>query len=86
MITEQDENRIETMWLDFNAHVMPVDAGPNQIRDMRRAFWSGCFGMFIELQRMMDSGPGETEDDLRRMSLVDAELKDYMARLKAGKE
>ena len=36
---------VQRMWERFRAEVVPADAGPVQVSETRRAFWSGVFAM-----------------------------------------
>lgn len=78
--------RIQAQWNQFRAMVMHPAAPPNQVREMRRAFYAG---VECALNRLADEvSPGDSLDDSNdeRMVLeVRQELQQFAADVQAGK-
>lgn len=62
--------------------------GPQQRADLRRFFFAGAQHLFGSIMGGLDDGTEETEDDMRRMDLINKELQTFineeMARLRGG--
>lgn len=58
---------------------MVLDAGTaqTQIDEMRRAFMAGAHHVFASMFAIMDSDREPTDNDMRRMSLINAELERF---------
>lgn len=59
------------------------DAGPAQLEELRGAFFAGAAHLFSSILNAEDPGDDATDDDVRRMKLIHAELKAYALRLRA---
>jgi hypothetical protein len=64
---------IEAQWLKYSK-VLPPDAGRIQVDETRRAFFTGAFVLFNTMMAQLDPGTEATEDDLRRLDEINAEL------------
>lgn len=53
-----------------------------QKREMRKAFFCGAQHLWASIFEILDPGHEPTEKDLRRMSLIDAELRKFHDELK----
>jgi hypothetical protein len=76
-------DRIMAQWQSFSAAVMPLDAHPNQVREMRRAFFAGAGGM---LTILMDISRDEISLD-QGEEIVEAamdEYREFVRRVSAG--
>jgi len=73
------ERPIEQMWNDFERRVVPVGAGPQQRRDLRRAFYGGAMVLFERMVTMLDPDAEPTEGDLRKMDEIHKELQAWLA-------
>ena len=74
---------IEAGWFSLMAIAIPADAPPVQVKEMRKAFMAGAQHLFASIVTILDPGDDEpTEADLRRMDLINAELKAYVEELK----
>ena len=56
---------IQEQWDDFEQAVVPKDAGPIQIKEMRRAFYAGTKHLLFEIMSLGD-------DDVSEEAGVDA--------------
>lgn len=74
---------VEAGWVGFRLAVVPKDAGPTQLSEMKMAFMAGAMHMFTGLMGVLDEDQGETEADMRRMSLINDELEKFAAEFKA---
>lgn len=79
-----DEGRlVESGWMAFRSGMGPAPS-PVQLRERRLAFWNGASFLFQALMHAMEPGPLETEPDLRRVARLDAELREFEAKIKAN--
>jgi len=70
-----DEGKlIEAGWVAMRLAVIPLDAPAIQLQEMRRAYMLGAQHLFTSMMGMLDPGPDETPDDIRRMELIAQEL------------
>lgn len=74
---------VEAGWVGFRLAVVPKDAGPTQLSEMKMAFMAGAMHVFTALVGVLDEGTEETEADMRRMSLLHEELEKFAAEFKA---
>lgn len=65
---------VEAGWLSMFLMVIPPDASPTQISEMRKAFFAGAQHLFASLMAIMDGDHEPTEADMRAMSLISTEL------------
>lgn len=65
---------IEAGWISLRIAAIPADASPQQLGDMRDAFFAGAQHLFASILGVLDEGDDATMDDMRRMSLISAEL------------
>lgn len=79
-----DLNRIGQLWLGYREQVLPKNAGSVQLMETRRAFYAGAHALFTELMVMFDPNSEPTSEDVRRLSLVETELKRFNDRVKQG--
>lgn len=66
---------IEAGWVIFRGMTVPPDAPQIQIEEMRLAFMAGAQHLFFSIMGILDPGAEPTERDLKRMDLIDEELK-----------
>ena len=78
-----DQGRlIEAGWVGFQIAVVPPDAPDVQVREMRLAFMAGAQHLFSSITAIMEADREPTEADMRRMSLIDDELKAFTEEFK----
>jgi len=71
-----DEGKlIEAGWVGLRLAAIPLDAPEIQIREMRNAFMAGAQHLFSSIINMLDADTEPTAADMKRMDLIDAELK-----------
>jgi hypothetical protein len=88
---ERDEliNKIGKEWIDkgllieagfqaMRVMTIPPSASPEQVHDMRMAFFGGAQHLFGTIMNILDPGSEPTDADLRRMDQIDAELKKFI--------
>ena len=51
---------VEEEWQKFRRHVVPAEAGPGQLRDMRNAFFAGAYTL---LHTMIDKLDGDADEE-----------------------
>lgn len=70
---------IEAGWLGLRIAAVPADAPPVQLDEMRNAFFAGAQHLFSSIMGVLDAGEEITEQDLQRMSNIQAELDLFIA-------
>lgn len=70
---------VEAGFLSLRLSVIPKDAPPVQVDEMRLAFVAGAQHVWASIMTMLDPGRDPTAKDLRRMALISDEL-DTMAK------
>lgn len=70
---------IEGGWAGFRVMAIPDNAPPVQIEEMRNAFFAGAQHLFTSMMSVLESGDEPTEADMRRISLIDVELTQFLA-------
>lgn len=74
---------IEGGWLGFRLAVLPDNASPVQVNEMRKAFFAGSLHLFSSIMSILDPGAEPTEKDLQRMDLIHRELMEFEDQLRA---
>lgn len=74
---------IEAGWLAMKIMAVPAGATEAQMRDMRNCFFAGAQHLYASILAVLDPGSDATEQDMARMTLIDEELKQFVAKLKA---
>ena len=74
-----DGKLIEAGWVGLRLAAIPPDAPAIQLTEMRQAFFAGAQHLFSSIMGVLDEGTQETADDLRRMDLIDQELRIFIA-------
>lgn len=74
---------IEAGWVGLKLVSVPENASEIQISEMRNAFFAGAQHLWGSIMTVLDPGSEETEADLKRMDLIDQELKRFIADFKA---
>jgi hypothetical protein len=73
-----DEGKlIEAGWVAMRRSCMPADAPEVQVRAMRMAFMAGAQHLFASVMAVLDPGDEPSVADLKRMSLISAELSSF---------
>jgi hypothetical protein len=75
---------IEKSWLSYRSAVIPQAVGVTQVTECRRAFYSGAAALYATIMTILDPGQEATENDLRTMGLIDAELRRFGDQVKVG--
>ena len=75
-----DEGKLlEAGWVSLRLAAIPLDASPTQLEEMRNAFFAGAQHLFGTLMTVLDPGAEPTDADMRHMSMIDGELKEFIA-------
>ena len=77
---------IKEAWDEFDMQVLPLDCGEAQRVETKRAFYQGAISMFCGIVRMLGPGKESTDEDLKKMDAIQAEVDQFVADLKDGKE
>ena len=65
-------------WGDEGAAI-PPDAGKQQLESMKEAFFAGAQHLFASIMGILEDGEEPTPADLKRLDLIDGELKTFIA-------
>jgi len=76
--------KLADQWQDFEKRVLPADAGEVQRIETRRAFYAGAQALLCGLLNMFEPDHGPTEEDLKAMDSIKAELDQFAADVKGG--
>lgn len=68
---------IEAGWLSYLEKVVPKTAGAVQIEETRRAFYAGAAQLFHDINTGLDADQEVTENDVKRMESINAELRAF---------
>ena len=74
---------IEKLWQTYKK-VLPKDAGATQIIETRRAFFAGAGGLYECILNILEPGTEATDNDLKRMDEINAELHEFVSLIKNG--
>lgn len=77
-----DGKLIEAGWVSLRLHAMPPDASVDQVQAMRMAFMAGAQHLFASMLTFLDGDSEPTEGDMKRMDLIDTELREFATELK----
>jgi len=78
-----DEGKlIESGWVSLRATCMAADAPAVQVREMQMAFMAGAQHLYASMMTVLDPGDEPSLADLKRLALVDAELRAFDAELR----
>lgn len=70
-----DEGKlIEAGWIGLRLASIPEDEPELQLDEMRNAFFAGAQHLFSSIMTILEPDAEPTEKDLKRLSLIDAEL------------
>jgi hypothetical protein len=73
---------VEAGWIMLRVAGFGEDTTPEQLRDLRMAFFAGAHHLFGSIMAIMDSGEEPTDADLLRMDKINAELSAFENQLK----
>lgn len=75
---------IEAGWLSLRLAAIPAYAPAVQLDEMRKAFFAGAQHVFSSIMVTLEPGEEPTDGDMKRLTLIDAELKAFAAQLTAA--
>jgi len=79
-----DEGKlIEAGWMSFRYFVIPKDASPIQVEEMRKAFFAGAQHLFGSIMSVLDPGEEPTDRDLDRIEAIHNELQRFITDFEA---
>ena len=70
-------NLIEVGWQAMHLLVLPPNAPPTQVSEMRKAFFMGAQHVFASIMGMLEPGAEPTDKDMDRMTLIHNELEAF---------
>lgn len=80
LLTEKlvDQGKIiEGGWVGLKAAWLHPDAPPEQVDEMRKAFFAGAQHLYASIMTVLDSGEEPTDRDMRRLANIATELDDF---------
>jgi hypothetical protein len=69
---------IEAGFASLRAAAMHPDAPPNQVQEMRMAFFAGAQHLFGSIMSMLDPGTEPTDDEMAHMEKISDELDEFI--------
>ena len=69
---------IEAGFAGLRIAAIAPDALPEQLHEMRLAFFAGAQHLFASIMSVLDPGSEPTDADMERMSNIDAELRAFI--------
>lgn len=81
-----DIQRFVKHWDRYRAEVIPRPASVLQVRESKRAFYAGAYGLLCEILTMLDPGTEPTAADMKKMDEILRELTDFAAKVAAGED
>jgi hypothetical protein len=73
------------MWDEYASKVLPKNANWVQVRETRRAFYSGGLALFYGILSMLEEDAEPTPQDLQRMDALKAEFDAYARDIAEGR-
>lgn len=73
-----DGRLVNAGWSTYMSTVYPQGVGENQRQGIRMAFFAGAQHVFGSIMTMFDPGDEPTDRDLRRITLIDHELRAFI--------
>jgi hypothetical protein len=73
---------IEAGWIGLRIAAIPKDAPTVQLNEMRMAFFAGAQHLFGSIMKALDPDDEVTDDDMRRLDLINAELNLFLVDFK----
>lgn len=74
---------IEAGWQSLRILTVPERAPAVQLKEMRQAFFAGAQHLLASMMTLLDPDAEPTEQDMERMSLIHAELEQFIEQLHA---
>ena len=74
---------IESGWVGLQVVAIPPDAPQIQLDEMRMAFFAGAQHLFGCIMNVLDPDEEVTDADMRRMDLIDQELRRFITEFSA---
>lgn len=67
------EKHVEALWQSYAEYVVPKDTGAVQMRETRRAFYAGAFGILMRMTSLISGESEPTPADLRLLDDIEYE-------------
>lgn len=77
--------RLGREWVDYHMRIVPKDAPPVQVQETRRAFYSGATILLSLIMTGLSPEEDPTEDDLRKMDQLKAEMDQFWKDVEEGR-
>lgn len=72
-------------WTSYLVMVVPSDAGPEQVRETKRAFYAGAQHFLLTVMKIMDPGEEPTDADMARIDAMEVELEAFADDVAGGR-
>ena len=76
---------VEAGWVALRHLMLGPQAPEFQVSEMRKAYFFGAQHLFASIMGVLDDGTEPTDDDLRRLDLIDQEIKAFIAEMRRAK-
>lgn len=77
-------NRVQEEWNSFAKAALPAECSELQRQEMRRAFYAGVRMLLSKLLHDLTPGDEAEQADLEMLRDMEAELQDFVERVKVG--
>lgn len=74
---------IEARWIEMSRYMVPIDASPDQVTDMRLMFFCGAITLYDLINRMLQRKPDESSTAF--MQALHVELEAFMVENGSGR-
>lgn len=75
---------IEAGFTALRMQAIAPDAPPDQVREMRMAFFAGAQHLYASIMGVMEAGEEPTDNDMRRMERIADELDRFIKQFEAA--
>lgn len=75
---------IKAGWVSYKHLVIPATASATQIEETRRGFYAGAQHLFGSIMQVLEEGAEPTENDLKRLDHIHAELDEFAQSFRVG--
>jgi hypothetical protein len=73
---------IEAGWVGLRLVAVPQNAPQVQLDAMREAFFAGAHHLMASVMNAMEPGKEPSEEDMRRMAMIQSELDEFIRQFK----
>ena len=80
-----DDKKIDALWRTYSEQAIHPGAPNIQRSECRKAFYGGAVSLYSSIMTMLEPGAEPTDNDLKMMDDLQAELEQFAAEAAAGR-